>query len=168
VALGAARVVAVEENALACASIRVLATALALDGVVEARCASLYDDGALAGAFDVVVVSGVLYHVSDPVLALRKLHGALAPGGVLYAETAVTANRAAPDAPPLVEYWGARRPGYNRDVPEPRAFEAWLEDAGFEDVRVTDGGRPRSLAAARKPKAYADFLRAGFAIPDLC
>jgi len=107
-------------------------------------------------------------YVSDPVLALRRLHGALKPGGVLFAETAVTANRAAPGAPPLVEYWGAARPGYSRDVPEPRALRAWLADAGFEDVRVTDGGRPRSLAAARKPKTYADFLRAGFAIPDLC
>jgi len=122
----------------------------------------------LDGAYDVVVVSGVLYHVSDPVLALRRTLNALAPGGALLAETAIIDARAPPGAPPLTEYWGAKRPGYNRHVPEPRALATWLEDAGFEDVRVTDGGRPRSLAAARRPRAYADFLRAGFASPDLC
>jgi SAM-dependent methyltransferase len=167
------RVVALEENALAARAAGVLAAALGLERVVEPLAASLYAPGLFDdassphyGAFDVVVCSGVLYHVTDPLLALRLLHNALRPGGLLLLETAATSERAAPGGA-VVAYWGAGEPGYNYFLPEPRALARLLADAGFADVHVTDEA-PRILAAARRPDAYADFLRAGFSRPGVC
>mmetsp|Transcript_22159 Transcript_22159/g.72302 ORF Transcript_22159/g.72302 Transcript_22159/m.72302 type:complete len:140 (+) Transcript_22159:403-822(+) len=66
------RVVALEENALAARAAGILAAALGLERVVEPLAASLYAPGLFDdassphyGAFDVVVCSGVLYHVTD-------------------------------------------------------------------------------------------------------
>ena len=80
-------------------------------------------------------------------------------------ETAATSERAAPGGA-VVAYWGAGEPGYNYFLPEPRALARLLADAGFADVHVTDEA-PRILAAARRPDAYADFLRAGFSRPGV-
>lgn len=40
--------------------------------------------------FDVVLFAGVLYHVTDPVLALRIVFNCLRDGGVCVVETAIT------------------------------------------------------------------------------
>ena len=180
-ALGARTVVALEEDRRACAAVGVLAEALALGAVVEPLCASLYDVGVLGpgaeaprrGAFDVAVASGVLHTLSDPLLALRLLYGALRPGGVLLVETPASDLRAPEPAPPgrdfhyVVEYWGASLPGANAFLPEPKALARLLADAGFVDVRVTDES-PAVIAAARKPDAHADFRRAGVSQPGVC
>ncbi|KAH8091627.1 methyltransferase [Aureococcus anophagefferens] len=191
-ALGAARVAApesttgassLEENARGARG-GILAAALGLERVVEPLAASLYAPGLFDdassphyGAFDVVVCSGVLYHVTDCVdskpSTRLQCHGPAPrappppqrarPGGLLLLETAATSERAAPGGA-VVAYWGAGEPGYNYFRPEPRALARLLADAGFADVHVTDEA-PRILAAARRPDACADFLRAGFSRP---
>lgn len=51
---------------------------------------SIYDEGlGCAGGFDYIIFPGVLYHLSDPILALRILFNALKDGGELFLETAV-------------------------------------------------------------------------------
>jgi 2-polyprenyl-3-methyl-5-hydroxy-6-metoxy-1,4-benzoquinol methylase len=111
---------------------------------------------------DTVFCLGVLYHVSDPIIALRRLYHTLKASGRLCIET-----MSIPSEGCVCEYEGPRRRrgdfGWNWFVPSPRALKQWLEDSGFEvlqlgngtdEFRVTDGDDPlgpnRCLAIARK------------------
>jgi len=53
------------------------------DKGLEARCLPV-EQCADLGAFDLVLLMDVLEHVPDPAVALRAVHQALTPGGILY------------------------------------------------------------------------------------
>jgi 2-polyprenyl-3-methyl-5-hydroxy-6-metoxy-1,4-benzoquinol methylase len=71
---------------------------------LEVRHMSLYDLTApeVQDAFDFTLFAGVLYHVTDPVLALRRVFNALRDGGLCLLETMVCSNDKA-----ILEYNGA-------------------------------------------------------------
>lgn len=157
-----AEVVALEEVRKYAAAARFLAESFAAS--VRVFDASLYDTPALdLGAFDYVLFSGVLYHVSDPVLALRILFSSLLDGGACCIETAAIAGDE-----PLVRYAGprkafgkdGRRINWNWFVPTLPALRWMIEDVGFvvESAALAPGGR--AYAIARRER-HVDMLRAG-------
>lgn len=163
-------VTAVDEVAMYPHALSFLAEAFGL-GNLKALHKSLYQltGTSFVERYDIVFCLGVIYHVSDPIVALRRLFHTLKAGGMLCIETMAIP----PDAfgRHFCEYEGPSRRrgqfGWNWFVPSPHALSCWLEDAGFESIRVGNGicnlavtgegdplGPNRCLAVGRKRSGH--------------
>jgi 2-polyprenyl-3-methyl-5-hydroxy-6-metoxy-1,4-benzoquinol methylase len=169
-----AQVVAIEEVRKYAECVHYLKRAFGLENL-EVHSRSLYslDGPRFDNRFDIVVYSGVLYHVSDPVLSLRTVFNCLKDGGVCLLETAAL------DSPESTCLYGGRRASATRDasrpvtllggwdwfVPSLPAIQNMLTDVGFEICGsvLHEGGR--ATAVARRV-AHVDMLRAGLSRPD--
>ena len=97
---------------------------------------------AIGGPVDVAFMGALLIHLRDPVLALERVFGALEPGGELVpararvaaavAASPAAAGRAPADAETPFNWW---RPNW-------ATLKAWLETAGFTEIRRTTVRRP--------------------------
>lgn len=156
-----ARVTAIEEHPAAAAAARRLLALLNLDAPVNSD--SVYRDRRdWAGRFDLVYCSGVVYHVTDPLLFLRILFAYLKPGGRIFLET-----KAAPGAAGLCTYSGTMEKGWNWYAPDATALGRWLVDAGFDanSVRVLRRDNGRLLASAQRGERRPLRETAGFSRP---
>jgi tRNA (mo5U34)-methyltransferase len=123
-----------------------------------ARATQLHE--AFSAEFDLVLLSNVLLHLRDPVLALEACRDVLKPGGVLVLASPVDESAAASYAlfqgrPERVEWW----------VPSPQALLKMAAFAGFDGAaivgryvqRFTLGGREEggvmAVLHARRPAA---------------
>lgn len=105
--------------------------------------------------FDYVIFAGVLYHLTDPVLALRIIFNCLKDGGKAFIETAHhNCDK------PTFYYTGPSRDGWNWLIPSLSALTQMLKDVGFVDVRAFAPNEKRAYAVATKKK-HKDILRAG-------
>ena len=182
-AMGAASVTAVEEVPTYTRTIDLVADSYGLP--IKTVAASLYalpDMPDLQSRFDVVFFFGVLYHVSDPLLALRVLHNVLKPGGILVVETEGLWNTVDQGSAYRLEYQGHRNDGNNWFSPSPRALQQMMQDMGFEAVSTSSariipyGSLGRMVAAGRRSPVKSGargaelkgFLKAGFSRTDIC
>jgi 2-polyprenyl-3-methyl-5-hydroxy-6-metoxy-1,4-benzoquinol methylase len=168
-----ADVIAVEEVKKYTDCLQYLTQAFDIPGL-EARNLSLYqcvgqdfDD-----RFDYVLFAGVVYHVTDPVLAFRITFNDLVDGGMCLAETASNSSRRR-----VVMYEGPgqvlggsinerNRSGWNWFVPSARALHGMMEDVGFTEVRIKHAPVSRSFAVGRR-EHHVDILRAGLSVPSI-
>ncbi|MEM0948335.1 MAG: methyltransferase domain-containing protein [Pseudomonadota bacterium] len=156
-----AQLTAIEEHKKSAASAEFLCD------LVGANCTiltdSLFSDRQdWAGKFDVVYCSGVIYHVTDPLLLCRIAFAYLKPGGRLILETKAI------DAPgSLSGYSGTLEYGWNWYAPNEEVLGRWLVDAGFpiEDVRLRRRENGRLLSGSVKKEATPLPERAGFSRP---
>ena len=156
-----ARVSALEEHKVSAAA------AKRLCGLVNLECdvhsASLFEENKKwRQAFDIIYMSGVIYHVTDPLLALRICFGYLKLGGTIVLETKASSIEGS-----YCEYAGTLEKGWNWYAPTRDVLGRWLVDAGFESssvlLRTRQNGR--LLAGARKTKAKRLPDRSGFSRP---
>jgi len=112
--------------------------------------------------FDYIIFPGVLYHLTDPVLALRILFNCLKDGGELFIESAAHEGM----GEPTLFYSGPSRPGWNWFIPTPEAIKQMCLDVGFEScvVGTIKNGRVYGKATKSKQK---DMLRAGLSRRDV-
>eukprot|EP00435_Cladocopium_sp_Y103_P074404 s88_g48.t1 len=110
-------------------------------------------------AFDIVYFPGVLYHLSDPMMALRILYNRLKVGGIIIVETMIPM--------PFAElaYDRITGTGNNYFTCGPKVLGEWLEDVGFTSIVV--GQLRRTEAIARKEKRES-MKQAGLARRDIC
>jgi len=164
-AMGAS-VVAVEEVTKYVDCLKYLRDAFAIEKL-DPRNLSLYDLTAdeFQDAFDIVLFSGVLYHLSDPVLGMRISFDAVRPGGRCLLETAVTRSDAR-----ILEYAGKNEPGRgdaaNWFYPSPLVVSEMMDEVGYGDIRTfvqRSPVRDRLLAVGSK-RAQVDMLRAGLSV----
>ena len=105
------------------------------------------DTERLGGAFDLVFLGALLVHLRDPVRALERIAGVLAPGGELIVlETFSVADTLRSPRRPLAHF-EALVTQFNWWHANLAALKAWLWTAGLTDVRLTGLHRPR----ARRP-----------------
>jgi len=131
---------------------------------VHVRRTSLFqDDPSWRQGFDIVYCSGVLYHVTDPLLLLRICFCYLRPGGRLIVETKAETER----QDSVCQYSGTSVAGWNFFAPSRQALARWLADAGFPPTDILINTRPvgRFLACAVKRDAAALPETAGFSRP---
>ena len=105
---------------------------------------SLYelDVEELQEVFDIVYFPGVLYHLSDPVMALRILYNQLKVGGIVTIETMVPTPFAE------LSYDRITGQGNNYFTCGPKVLGEWLEDVGF--TSIVGGRLRRTESIARK------------------
>lgn len=101
---GCAPVTAIDARAEHVADCNLVSRALGLDGVVRAQQCDVHAATAERfGQHDLVLCFGLIYHLENPVGALRVAHALTRPGGVCVVETQVVPNLSGP-----VD-WGAWR-----------------------------------------------------------
>jgi 2-polyprenyl-3-methyl-5-hydroxy-6-metoxy-1,4-benzoquinol methylase len=156
-----ATVTALEEHPVSAAAARHLTAQLGCP--VEVLHGSLYADRRQwQGKFDIVYCSGVLYHVTDPLLFLRICFAYLKPGGRLVIETKADGAEGS-----LCSYAGTTEKGWNWFAPTREAMGRLLADAGFPMDEITLHWRPigRLLAGATKGGLAKLPESAGFSRP---
>jgi 2-polyprenyl-3-methyl-5-hydroxy-6-metoxy-1,4-benzoquinol methylase len=125
--------------------------------------------------FDLVFCLGVIYHLSDPIVGLRRIYNSMKPGGILCLESMSIDSEES-----ICEYEGPSKRrgdfGWNWFVPSPRALYQLLEDTGFEDIKVGNGlkefsvtkkddpmGENRCFAMAKKKESHV-ICQAGLSV----
>jgi SAM-dependent methyltransferase len=119
----------------------------------------------LQDSFDFILFAGVLYHVSDLIIALRILFNCLKNGGKILVETATTISNTAilVYKGPTITTKGSKknlsRGGWNWFFPSPLAIEKMMEDVGFVDIKtIILQGRCFAIGVR---KTHVDMMRSG-------
>ena len=114
-------------------------------------------------SFDIIYCSGVLYHVTDPLLLLRICFCYLRPGGRLIIETKAWTDTQAS----ACHYSGSSIMGWNFFTPTELALARWFFDVGFTAGNIQIYTRPmkRFLACAKKEEGVFFRESAGFSRP---
>jgi 2-polyprenyl-3-methyl-5-hydroxy-6-metoxy-1,4-benzoquinol methylase len=168
-----AEVLAIEEASIYVGALEYLTRSFGIRNLTP-RALSLYSLSApeYQDAFDVILFSGVIYHLSDPVLGLRLVYNALKDGGVCLVETAANSSGASIctyEGPHVVtrgSQGATSRGGWNWFVPSRAALVRMMEDVGFTEVKAIRRIGGRVFAVGRR-RGHADLTRAGFSQPNL-
>jgi SAM-dependent methyltransferase len=169
-----AEVLAVEEVKKYCDSLNYLCDAFGVN-TVHVKPVSLYDCTGpdYDDRFDYVLFPGVLYHLSDPVIALRILFNALRDGGTLLVQTTgISSMKSICYYAGSSLFWagteeGMNRRGWNWFLPSPPAVASMLRDVGFQEITVTRasrGLRQSAFAAAAQRVRHVEITRAGLSV----
>jgi tRNA (mo5U34)-methyltransferase len=118
-------------------------------------------DAAHVGQFDVVLFLGVLYHLEDPLLAMRRVAQFVKPGGLCIVETEAMEIPGSGDRALCEFFPGAELndDASNWWAPNAAALAGLCRAAGFSDVRVLPGRKPivpwrRAAKAVRTAVAH--------------
>ena len=170
-----AKVSAIEEVKKYASMASFLAKAFGIDDNVTVKPMSLYDcnSEAFHDRFDLVYFPGVIYHLSDPLLALRILFNSLRPGGIILIESAGI------DAEEpfcrfdgsLIYAWGTRenmdRGGWNWFMPSPSALGRMMREAGFDEVETVWHRETERLFGFGKKTRQVGICKAGLSVPNI-
>jgi tRNA (mo5U34)-methyltransferase len=111
------------------------------------------------GQFDVVLYLGVLYHMEDPLRAMRRVFEVTAPGGLVVIQSNAMEIPRLEDRP-MCEFIPGRE--LNNDpsnwwIPNAKALEGLCRAAGFREVTIISG-RPVPPRKDRLSQAFTHFL----------
>lgn len=106
--------------------------------------------------YDYVIFPGVLYHLTDPIVALRILFNSLKDGGELYLETAIATHHSGQE----LVYQGPQKTGNNWFSPSISALFRMTQDVGFEDIIGTGFTEGRYIMKAVR-KEWKPMMKAG-------
>jgi SAM-dependent methyltransferase len=97
---------------------------------------------AIGGPVDVAFMGALLVHLRDPVRALERIFATLVPGGTLYQLEGVSLplSLLCPRRP--VAQLQTLQTSFNWWYPNRAALRAWLQTAGFVDIRTGGFHRP--------------------------
>jgi len=168
-ALGA-RVFAIEEVRKYAETAAFLAKSFGIDDRVSVEARSLYSCNTpeLAQRFDIVHFPGVIYHLSDPVVALRILYNATRMGGVMLIESAGI------DTPePYCRFWGNKtvqkdaQSGWAWFWPSPSALARMMKEAGYGEVKTLWHAPTGRVYGYGRKVEQVGICRAGLSVPNL-
>lgn len=119
-----------------------------------------HDDLTSVGRFDVVLFLGVLYHLADPVDALRRLYSLTSDVAVILTHAVRVGgfeDRALAEFFPHDEFNGDPT---NWWVPNMRTLVGWCESAGFSSVEVTLGPNEQVVLGPGESDRYTAIVHA--------
>lgn len=170
-ALGS-RVTAIEEVRKYAETASFLSKSFGLDDSVSVEPLSVYEcnSEAFHDRFDIVYFPGVVYHLSDPLLALRILFNSLKPGGFILVESAGI-NTKEPYCRfdgSLVWHSGTRerrnRGGWNWFMPSPSALFRMMREAGFDEVQAQWHDGVRRVYGFGRKLSQTGICKAGLSV----
>jgi SAM-dependent methyltransferase len=167
-------VTAVEEVKKYAATARYLAEAFGVNAKVIDCSLYALNDPKYYDSFDRVYFPGVIYHLSDPVLALRILFNSLSIGGDILIETAGFESDEA-----LCRFEGnyiyhtngtreeLNRGGWNYFMLSGPALERMMREAGFVDIRYKWDNRSNRLFAHGIKESQVGICKAGLSVLNI-
>ena len=166
-----AQVVAIDEVKKYIDALRYLKHAFHIENL-EPLELSLYDcihQPGFQDAFDYILFAGVLYHVTDPILALRILYNCLKDNGTLLLESAAI-NASDPvlwyEGPQIFNRGSAEnldRGGWNWFIPSPPVVSRMMDDVGYSNIQVGHVIDNRVFAVGGRGH-HADMMRGGLSL----
>jgi SAM-dependent methyltransferase len=173
-ALGS-RVLATEEVNKYADMTSYLIKSFGLDQKAKVLRASLYECNSedFYDKFDIVYFPGVLYHLTDPVIALRHLYNACKIGGTILVESfGIDSDE------PICRFDGSlvygtgdkeslTRSGWNWFIPSASTLERMLREAGFEEIESLFFKESSRIYAYAKKATWNGICRAGLSQPDI-
>lgn len=122
---------------------------------LQAKAMSLYDLNSpeFQDRFDYVLMAGVLYHVTDPLIALRNTFNCLVDGGSCLIESTGYQHDEA-----VISY---QRRRWNWFDFSPVALGQILQDAGYRDIQVGKVTHDRRLYAVAQRNHHVEIRRDG-------
>ncbi len=170
----ARNVYAIEEVKKYAETVSFLVKSFNIDNRVSVEPRSLYDCNSeqFYQRFDIAYFPGVIYHLSDPLLALRILFNSLKVGGVILVESAgINVDE------PFCRFDGSRI--YNRGakeklncggwkwfIPSPTALYQMMKEAGFDEIQTKWHGARRVYGYGRKVSQIG-ICKAGLSVPNI-
>jgi SAM-dependent methyltransferase len=170
-----ARVVSLEEVKKYAEMASFLVRSFGLEDRVTVSSQSLYEcrTAEYLDRFDIVFFPGVIYHLSDPLIALRVLFNSLRKDGVVLIESAGIDH----DEPfcrfdgSLVYQSGTRermdRGGWNWFMPSASALFRMMREAGFDQIQTLFHGPTGRVYGYGRKTDQASICRAGLSVPDI-
>jgi tRNA (mo5U34)-methyltransferase len=172
----ASTVYAIEEVAKYAETVSFLSTCFGLSERVSVKSSSIYgcNSQEFYDRFDIVYFPGVIYHLSDPLLALRILFNSLKLGGFILVESAGIDTEE-----PFCRFDGSlmdqsgtnerrnRSGGWNWFLPSPSALYRMMREAGFDDIETRwHNGLGRLYGFGRK-LSQIGICKAGLSVPNI-
>ena len=141
---------------------------------IDPRNISLYDcdNTEYQNRFDYVLFAGVLYHITDPLIALRIVFNSLKTDGIVLLETAVIKSKnnilsyVGPEIIGTGDSNKLNRGGWNWFVPSVSSLIQMMKDVGFEEIRVNKIVNGRVFAVGKKNK-HVDIMRSGLSVKNI-
>lgn len=169
--LGAGRILALDEVRKYAEAAQVMMRDVYGYADVTCRAQSLYE--LMDGSFDRVYMPGVVYHLSDPVLGLRRLYNRLGEGGDILVESA-----GIEDDRSICRFKGNRthfggtkeeqsRGGWAWFWPSAACLADWLYEAGFEEVRTYWSPVTGRVFGHGVRRGFREITRAGLSVRDI-
>jgi len=123
--------------------------------------------------FDIVYFPGVIYHLSDPLLALRILFNSLKVGGLIFIETAGINHEE-----PLCRFEGSliynsgskerlNRAGWNWFLPSPSALYRMMKEAGFDEIQTKWNDGTNRVYGFGKKVSQVGICKAGLSVSSI-
>jgi SAM-dependent methyltransferase len=125
-------------------------------GKLEVYCTSLFDFEGYEDYFDVINFSGVLYHLSDMITGLFRIHRMMSEGGCLLLESEVHKGEEM-----VAEYRGPTFKGWNWWFPTVNAIKQMLRDVGFENIKYRKRNSRVVLVAFKKQGEETYLMECG-------
>lgn len=171
----AQEVQAIEEVKKYAETVSFLSSSFALSDRVSVEPLSVYSCNSeeFHDQFDIVYFPGVIYHLSDPLLALRILFNSLKVGGFMLIESAGINSEG-----PFCRFDGSliygggtkerlNRGGWNWFMPSPSALYRMMKEAGFDDIQTQwHDGTSRVYGFGRK-LSQVGICKAGLSVADI-
>jgi tRNA (mo5U34)-methyltransferase len=152
-----------------------LAKSFGIDDRVSVRRMSLFgcNSEEFFNRFDIVYFPGVIYHLSDPLLALRILFNSLKIGGFILVESAgINVEE------PFCRFDGSliynsgtkerlNRGGWNWFMPSPSALYRMMKEAGFDDIQTRWHDATKRVYGYGRKESQVGICKAGLSVPDI-
>lgn len=123
--------------------------------------------------YDIIYFPGVIYHLSDPLLALRILFNAAKVGGCILVESAGI-NKEEPFCRfdgSLVYHSGTKerlnRGGWNWFMPSPSALYRMMKEAGFDEIQTMWHDATKRVYGYGRKVSQVGMCKAGLSVPNI-
>ena len=171
----AKKIHAIEEVKKYAETVSFLSKSFDISDRVSAKSLSVYACNAkeFYDQYDIIYFPGVIYHLSDPLLALRILFNAAKVGGCILVESAGI-NKEEPFCRfdgSLVYHSGTKerlnRGGWNWFMPSPSALYRMMKEAGFDEIQTMWHDATKRVYGYGRKVSQVGMCKAGLSVPNI-